>query len=64
MTYEEAVKLCGIIGFADGGCGHCVSDLMNSVQEEWPDIPWRKAYAEASADPEWIGGTWFEKKQS
>lgn len=60
MTYELAVKLCSIVCWADGGCSHCVSGLMNSLQSEWPDIDWRKAFAEgADAD----GGSWHQRDE-
>ena len=41
MTNEEARKLCDIIQWADGGCGHCVTELMNDVEKTWPELDWR-----------------------
>jgi hypothetical protein len=59
MTYEEAVKLCSHIRWADGGCSHCVTNLMNSISKDWPEIDWRKAFSEGDCDD---GGAWNERE--
>jgi hypothetical protein len=55
MTYEDAVKLCAIIEWADGGCSHCVTGLMNSLVIEWPAIDWRAAFKAGATHG---GGDW------
>ena len=58
MTEADAIELVKIIQWADGGCSHCTSSLMNSVAQSWPQIEWRKLYTEHAVD----GGSWYENE--
>lgn len=50
MTYEEAVKVCGIIESADGECYVCAGRLLALMMAEFKGIDWKKAYLEANPD--------------
>lgn len=45
MTTEEADKIIRILLTADGGCGHCVGDLMEAFAQDFPAF--RDAVGEA-----------------
>jgi hypothetical protein len=38
MTLEEAREWARIIGYADGGCSHCVGELADAANEAFPDF--------------------------
>lgn len=57
MTYEDAVKLCSVASYADDGCSHCVTNLMNSIESTWPDVDWVGAFDEARVADDG-GGNW------
>ena len=40
MTLEEANKLAGIVGTADGGCEQCVGSLCYLLNESFPEFHW------------------------
>lgn len=46
MTYDEAVKISGIIEHADGGCFYCVSDLLEGLMGAFPDVDWENAFVQ------------------
>lgn len=40
MTLEEAQKISDIIGTADGGCSHCVSNILPLLRKTFPEFEW------------------------
>ena len=38
MTKEEAKKIIAIMKTADGGCGYCVSELLERFVKEFPEF--------------------------
>jgi hypothetical protein len=40
MTLDEAKKVAAICETADGGCGHCIRDLCNHLQADFPEFAW------------------------
>lgn len=54
MTHEEAVKICSVVQWADGGCSSCVSGLMDRLVDTFPDMDWHRAFKEGYTE----GGYW------
>lgn len=49
MNIEEANRIAGIVGTADGGCVHCVGALVRSLNEDFPEFIWEmKDWGEAN----------------
>lgn len=44
MTQDEAVKVCGIIEYADGGCISCVTNMFESFRTAFPELDWEAAF--------------------
>lgn len=63
MTKDEAVKLCSIIQYADGGCSHCVSSLMEAISNSFPGIDWREAFNAGFKDS-YDTGSWMPEHNS
>jgi hypothetical protein len=42
MTLKEAREVARLIGFADGGCSNCVSDLIAHANRKFPKFIWSK----------------------
>lgn len=40
MTLEEAKKIAAIADTADGGCEVCVRNLIEQLQETFPEFSW------------------------
>jgi hypothetical protein len=40
MTLDEARKVAGVVSQADGGCPYCVSQLVESLGEMFPEFDW------------------------
>jgi len=38
MTKEEIIKLGTIFADADGGCVHCVAELIKTFKKKFPEI--------------------------
>lgn len=41
MTMEEARRVASVLALADGGCSHCVSDLVARMQTLFPEFDWK-----------------------
>lgn len=54
MTHEEAVKICRVAQWADGGCSSCVTGIMEDLVEAFPEMDWPRAFEEGHTD----GGYW------
>jgi len=50
MTLDEAKKIAWIVGHADGGCAHCVSDLVALLDKAFPEFVWKTGKYVAPAD--------------
>ena len=46
MTKDEAVKIGKIVATADGGCSHCVQDLVHQLKKDFPEHTdvWEKVW--------------------
>jgi tryptophanyl-tRNA synthetase len=50
MTKNEIEQIAEIMMTADGGCGHCVSELLEQLEETFPEFKetieevWNKEY--------------------
>lgn len=42
MTEEEARKVLRIAETADAGCPVCVHNLLDQLEESFPEFPWEK----------------------
>lgn len=53
MTLEEAQKIAEVISLADGGCGTCVKELCEALNQASLGFTWniRKGYWENYDDP-------------
>lgn len=38
MTIEDMIKVAKIISTADGGCHHCIDDLIRRIEKEFPQF--------------------------
>jgi hypothetical protein len=40
MTFEDAERLCPIIGKIDGGCTTCIDRFIEEINEAFPEFVW------------------------
>ncbi len=52
MTPGEVAAVAAIVATADGGCGHCVGQLAESLHYRFPEVGWPEAIAAAFYDHE------------
>ena len=50
LTLEEAAKVAKIVAHADGGCPVCVGNLVNLLNEWFPEFVW--TYDSKATEPE------------
>jgi len=41
MTHEDALRVASVIVQADGGCSHCVRQLVAECRKRWPEFDWQ-----------------------
>lgn len=66
MTQDEAIKICGIIEYADSGCISCVTHMLESFMSAFPDLDWKAAFRLGAVgdDHYWTPGEIIEGIQS
>lgn len=57
MTLDEAKKIAEqIVGYADSGCNHCVTDLVERLNAVFPEFIWRTGkYIPPADENNWQG---------
>lgn len=40
MTLEDANKIGKVVSRADGGCSHCVEELVGYLNRDFPEFTW------------------------
>ena len=51
MTLDEAKKIAEqILGYAESGCDHCVTDLVERLNKAFPEFVWKTGKYVAPAD--------------
>lgn len=66
MTFEDAVKVCSIVQYVDGGCSVCIKGTMEDLVKQFPEVDWSSAYAARVPDSdEWrgSGGEWEQRDE-
>ena len=67
MTPAEALLVASVVVQADGGCPHCVGNLLVGLSKSFPSIPWGDIASEAGPQ-KWVvvqeGGTWYADMRS
>jgi len=49
MTIDEARRVARAVAHADGGCGHCIGDLLERLESAFPGFSW--TYDSGAAEP-------------
>lgn len=52
MNIKEARKIAEVIAQANGGCSYCVSDLIEQLNERFPEFKWIRS----NYDTAWTTG--------
>ena len=51
VTHDEAVKIAEVIIQVDGGCPHCITELVDCMKVKFPDFDWETLTEQA--DERW-----------
>ena len=53
MTEDEAKKVAEVVGTADGGCDHCVDDLVRRLNAAGLGFTFTRTDARLKKQPDW-----------
>lgn len=50
MTLDEAREIAAIVQTADGGCATCVANLVELLDEAFPQFVWKVGYSSVTVE--------------